>query len=323
MNRKERVLAALRGEKPDQTPTGFWLHFPEAVHHGQKAVDAHIRYFEESGTDICKVMNEFTYPSEHTIMAASDWGQVKSFNRSSGFIQNQIELIKRVVERVDGRAPVIATVHGVVASASHTLLGVPKYDGIGRHAQLYHLRTEPEAVRSAYRAIADTLCVIAEESIKAGADGIYYAALGGERDGFTEEEHQEFIAPVDKLVLETAGKAPLFNILHMCKPMVQLSRFVDYPCDVINWGVLESGISLVEGAKIFPDKVVMGGVDDRSPVLLKGTYEEVEKEVHEILREMNSDRFILASDCTLPTEINYERIAWMKRACESYEKGKR
>ena len=28
MNKRERVMAVIRGQKPDRIPSGFWLHFP-------------------------------------------------------------------------------------------------------------------------------------------------------------------------------------------------------------------------------------------------------------------------------------------------------
>ncbi len=318
MNRKERILAVCNGREPDRTPTGFWMHFPEETQTGQVAVDTHLEYFEKSRTDVCKVMNENLYPCDYHIENASDWKQIKVQGRNSPFIQKQVELVKRVVDSMQGEAPVIATVHGVVASASHALLSMSRYDKIGRYAQLYHLRTDPHAIHDAYKAIAETLTVLSEECLKAGADGIYYAALGGERDGFSDEEHAAFIAPLEKELLNAIGKPPVFHILHMCKPLVNLHRFADYPCDVVNWGVLESGISLAEGHKIFPEKIIMGGLDNGSPALLSGSFESLEKEVHKIIQENEGFRFILASDCTLPGDLPYDRIAMVTRACETY-----
>ena len=62
MNRRERVTAVFKGEKPDRTPIGFWMHFPVEQHYGEGALAAHLKFFEETKTDICKVMNENLYP---------------------------------------------------------------------------------------------------------------------------------------------------------------------------------------------------------------------------------------------------------------------
>lgn len=304
----------------DRVPIGFWMHFPEASHHGEPSVERHMDFFARSRTDIFKVMNEDTYPCEHTIFQASDWKRLPVYGKTAPFIQDQIDIIKRVVERVDGQAPVYATIHGLVASASHTLLGYPRYDSIGRYAQYYFLRTDPDSMRVAYRRIADTLRVFCEECIRAGADGIYYAALGGEADGFTAEEHAEFIAPLECEILSSVKKVPICNILHACKPKVELSRFTDYPCDAVNWGIAESGVSLVEGQRLFHNKAVIGGLDDRSPALLSGDTAALTAEVEAILRSMEGHRFVLGSDCTLPSDLPYEHIAEVSRICAEYAK---
>lgn len=142
MNKKERVMATFAGLEPDRTPTGFWMHFPKEYYYGDAAVKKHLEYFEKTQTDICKVMTEYMYPCDHRIKAAADWQTVQSYNRDADFIRGQADIIKRIADiGVDGS--LAATIHGVVASASHTLLGFANYDGIGRYAQLFHLRTNP------------------------------------------------------------------------------------------------------------------------------------------------------------------------------------
>lgn len=314
MNRRERFYAVLQGRRPDRAPTGFWMHFPQEAFFGQKAVDTHLDYFEKAETDICKVMTEHTYPCGGNIKTASDWKLVRNYGVDAEFIQKQADIIRAVADRCpDG--VITATIHGVIASASHALLGIPKYDSVGRYAQLYHLRTDPQAVSNAYHRIAETLCALTRESLAAGAEGIYYAALGGESDGFTPEEHARYIAPLDKLVIRSAYEAGAkFVILHICKPRVDLDRFLDYPCDVVNWGVRESGVSLAQGHALFPDKVILGGLDNSGGPLLDGTEEQLECAVAEILNSSGTDRLILGSDCTLPGDLPYDRIAGVARA---------
>ena len=323
MNRKERVFTVLDGKCADRVPTAFWMHFPPDAFYGQEAVDVHLDYFARTRTDICKIMTEYTYPCLHDIQSAADWHQVKCYRADAPFIRKQAEIVRAVTSRCEDAATV-ATIHGVVASASHALLGIPKYDLIGRFAQLYHLRTNPGAVTDAYRRIAETLCEMVRETLAAGADGIYYAALGGERDGFTDEEHAKYIAPMDRLVIEEAYRAGAkFVILHMCKPKVNLKRFVGYPCDVINWGVEESGTTLQEGRALFPGKVVLGGLNNHHGPLVSGPLSQLEAEVHRIIRENGSRGLILGSDCTLPGDLPYERIAAVADACQSYEEKSR
>lgn len=319
MNKRERVFASISGEEPDRPPVGLWMHFPEKAFYGMEAVETHLKFFRETQVDLCKVMNECTYPCEHNIKEASDWKDVKEFERKADFIQKEADIIREVAHRAPD-SPIIATVHGVVASASHTLLGIPRYDSIGKFAQLYHFRTKRDSILDGYKRIAQTLCQMVEVFIQAGAEGIYYAALGGERNGFTDDEHREFIAPLDKMVIQEAYRSGAkFVVLHMCKAGVNLNRFTDYPCDVINWGEEESGVSLEEGKKMFNGRTVLGGLNNHHGPLLTGTYEELEKEVHDLIARHGTKGFMLGSDCTLPSGLSYERIAWVKQAAENYE----
>lgn len=121
------------------------------------------------------------------------------------------------------------------------------------------------------------------------------------------------------MVIEAAYEAGAkFVILHMCKPKVKLERFLGYPCDVVNWGIEESGVSLPEGQKLFPGKVVLGGLNNRHGALIAGDYEQLEQEIHRIIRQMEPGRFILGSDCTLPPDLDYGRIAMAVKACGTY-----
>ncbi|MCI9148209.1 MAG: uroporphyrinogen III decarboxylase [Hungatella sp.] len=317
MNKRERIMALAEGRDVDRTPVGFWLHFPEDKRHGQPSVEEHLKFFKETETDLFKIMNEYLYPNEHNIFASGDWRNVKACKRDSRFIREEIDMVKRIIDAVKGEAVVVNTIHGVVSSATHAHTGQFSYASKGRYAQLYHLRENPESVLSAYKAIAESLAILAEESIKAGADGIYYAAFGGERDGFTDEEHARYIAPLDKQVLEAAQKAPC-NILHMCKPKVDLKRFIDYPCRIVNWGVKESGVTLPEAASIFPDKIRMGGINDDSPALKLGDFEGIKREVHGLIDSMGTKNFIIGSDCVLSSEMEYGKIALAARAAACY-----
>ena len=97
-------------------------------------------------------------------------------------------------------------------------------------------------------------------------------------------------------------------MLHMCKDHLDLTRYADYPCDAVNWGIYSDNISLEEGRKLFAGKTILGGLDDRDGVLVHGTKEQIERRVAELMDEMKGYPFILGADCTLPTDIPYDNI---------------
>ena len=317
MTRKERVLAAVRGGVPDRVPAAFWLHFPESMHHGKQAVEAHLRFWEETETDILKVMNENLLPRQ-PIATASDWRHTRPLRLDDPFVVDQLDIIKAIADAVGDETVVIATIHGVFASAFHTAFGRDNYEQ-KRAGLVAHYREAPAAVRAGFRAIAEGLAALVESSLQAGAQGIYYAALGGERSLFTDEEFADLIEPVDRAVLGAAQGASAFNILHICKDRVDLKRYASYQPQVVNWAVHEGNPPLIAGRELFPESTLLGGLDDRAGVLVTGTAEEIEAAVASTIAQLGAQRFILGADCTLPTEIAYERIRQAVRATGAYK----
>ena len=308
MNKFERVMAAYYGQKPDRVPCGVWYHFSKGNEYGPQSVQTHLRFFEESGTDLCKVMNENSCPDDPSIQCAADWSHLQRFTMKEDFIQRQVALTRDIMRQMKGKAVVLATVHGVVASAYHILGGTELYDMDGTVLGS-HLRENPEGMRHAFRIITDYLKQLCYLFLEAGADGIYFASLGGERRMFTDEEFAQFVAPCEIEILESVQDAPCFNILHMCKNDLNLARYLDYPANVLNWGVYEQNISLAEGRKLFGgDKVYMGGMDDRDGVFVEGTLEDIRIEAKRVIDSFGWRRFILGADCTLPTDLPSQRM---------------
>ena len=317
MNKRERVMAVVEGRKPDRIPSGFWLHFPPGNDCGKAAEDIHIDFFQRTGTDICKVMNENLLPMDESIKTPSDWSHIRPFNKKADFVVRQIDLVKRVCDRMAGEAVVLSTIHGVVASISHVLGGGALYDR-DKLLQVRHMRQNPQGMRAAYEAVTEILQYLAEETLRAGADGIYYAALGGEKYGHTDEEFETFVRPGDLAVMDASKGRRCFNVLHICKDNIDLGRYALYPGEVVNWGVYSDNLSLEDGRKLFPGRVILGGLDDRSGVLVEGTLEQIRAEVKQVIDGFGREGFILGSDCTLPTEIDYERIRCAVEAAAAY-----
>lgn len=317
MDKRDRVMAVIQGQQADKVPTGFWLHFHRDSFYGEQAVRTHLRFFDESGTDICKVMNENLIPKDPALESAADWSAVGPIPTDSAFFTRQVDLVRSIVQAVDGKAVVLATIHGVVASASHLFGGPTIYD-TDREILVRHLRENPEGMKHGLRRVADYLCALTRACLAAGADGIYYAALGGERVMYDDREFAEIIRPLDLEVLEAASGRACFNVLHVCKDHVNLERYLDYPGEVINWGIYEQNPSLTEGKRLFPDKILLGGLDDRSGVLVDGNDAEIAEAVQTVIQEMGDAPFILGADCTLPSEIDLHRIRVAVKAAIRY-----
>lgn len=308
MNKKERVLNAIKGEEVDRVPTGFSLHFSEEEYFGQAAVDAHLEFFKETDTDIIKIMNDNLVPCIYDIKVSSDWNQVKNLSMKDKFITRQIELVKRILDKVDYDAFSVGTIHGSVASVLHAIECKYGYEK-GRELITSHIREDSKPMFEAFEHITDIMSQLSQKYIELGLDGVYYAALG-ERQYFTDEEFSNYIAPFEKKILGAVRDKGGYNIFHICKDNLDLNIYKDYEdlIDVLNWGVYEGEVSLEEGRKLFPNTTIMGGLKNRSGVLVEGSYEEIQQQVSSLIKSFGKKKFILGADCTLPSEIPYERI---------------
>ena len=148
------------------------------------------------------------------------------------------------------------------------------------------------------------MCELARGYIEAGVDAVYYAALGGERCYFTDEEFAEWIEPFDKQIMAAVREAGGYCFLHICKSSLNMERYRDYhsACDVVNWGIYEAPMSLEEGRRLFPGKTVMGGLPNRHGVLADGDANAVRAAVRDVIAAWGRRGLIIGADCTLATE---------------------
>ena len=306
MTKKERVIAAIEGKEPDCIPSGFSLHFPAEAAFGEAAVDTHLQFFEDSDTDILKIMNENLVPYMGEIRHGSDYRMVREMSLSDDFMQDQIILVKKILERCDKNAFTLGTLHGITASAIHPLEKMEpgySYDSV-REKLCRLLHEDKDAVLAGMKRIADVMCELAGEYVRLGVDGVYYAALGGETRFFTDEEFEQVIKPFDFQIMKSIKDAGGYCFLHICKDALNMQRYQGYGqfADVVNWGVYEAPFSLEEGRKLFPGTAIMGGLPNRHGVLVDGPEDAVREEVHKVIKQFGRKGFILGADCTLATE---------------------
>ncbi len=309
MNKKDRVLAAISHQQVDHVPASFSLHFPREIASGEAAVKAHIDFYRETDCDVLKIMNENLVPEIGEMNGPDDWKKIPAYNRHSPFMVRQLDMIKHILDGVGEPVYALATVHGICASAIHPIEERYGYVPV-REMMAAHLRQNKTVVLDAFHRIADAMSDLAAACIEAGSSGIYYAALGGEKHFYTDEEFAEAIEPFDRQILSAAREAGGHTFLHICKENLEMSRYAGYGdlCDVVNWGVYEAPYTLEEGRRLFPRATIMGGLANRSGVLVDGTDDELKAAVQAVIRDFGETGFILGADCTLPTEIPYGRI---------------
>ena len=94
-----------------------------------------------------------------------------------------------------------------------------------------------------------------------------------------------------------------------------IELFKDYPAQVVNWAVGPEGISLAKGLNIFRGRTVLGGFENgKDGLLYTGTKKAIQEKVREIIADTGTHGLIIGADCTIPSDINHERIEWVREA---------
>jgi uroporphyrinogen decarboxylase len=298
MNKKELVRLALLSQPVPRPPASFWFHFPQDEFYGDASVQAHLRFYRETNVDFVKLQNEHKYTVESPLRTAADWADVRKASASVPFQRDLIEELKRVLDAIGDEVFVIVTMHGVFASAFHATRA-PEESFSHGNPVVAHLREKPEAVSSALDAISDSIAEFSLACLDAGADGIYYAALGGEEYRFTEEEFLTYIKPYDLKVMNAIMPHAEFNVLHVCKDRVRLPLYADYPGHVVNWSVHEQNLDIHAGRALFK-RPILGGMDYRG-VMVDGTHDEIRTAVQRVMDDVGTTGLLLGADCTLPS----------------------
>lgn len=307
MDRKELLKATLAGENTDRVCCGFWYHFDEEHKFGKKSFEAHMQFCESINPDILKVMNEHTFIIKEKISTPEDWKKITRLPFSETGYEDYLDEFKTLKKALPKDLPLFATIHGVLVSAYHATEGVGNFKNVENMVSR-HLRQDPDAVDHGLKIIAQTLTELSEKLIDAGADGIFYAALGGEEYRFSEDLFLNHVKPFDKMVIDGIKAHGGMSILHICKDKIRLPLYSGIDADVINWDIHDCKHGIEDGRKYFPQKTILGGFDDRSGILVEGTKQEIEEETMRIIQKAGRQKLIIGADCTLPGDIAPWRI---------------
>ncbi|MDR3261234.1 MAG: hypothetical protein LBT78_05295 [Tannerella sp.] len=300
VNKREKVLAVLDQSKPNEyVPAAFFLHFKDKL--GQGAIDSHLQFFRATNMDLVKVQYEIVVPHLENIKSPKDWAKIPVYGKD--FFEPQLEVIGALAKELKSEALILPTVYSPLTLALQT---------VGKDA-LEHIKQDPDAVAKGLRNITESIVNYIDEAVLRGADGFYISTQGGNSKFFGEGElFEKTVVPYDNTVSQEAGDKALLNILHICdygeSYYTRIGQFASYPGSIIN-----APNRLLDGTPIKIKEVqetfhrpVMGGLD-RLGVLAKGTVEEAKAEVDKVLKEA-SPNFILGADCTVPSDVPYQKL---------------
>ncbi|HEU0293204.1 MAG TPA: uroporphyrinogen decarboxylase family protein [Anaerolineales bacterium] len=312
MNKRDGMLGLIHDKaSPEYIPAAFFLHFDNAYHQGQAAMDKHLEFFRTTGMDFVKIQYEQPFPSSTPIRKPEDWAHAP--HCSEEFFETPIQVAEGLVKAAKSEALVIMTLYSPFMWAAHLA-----EDGIISK----HLEEDPEAVKKGLEIMTENVLTLVRGCKRVGVDGFYASSQGGEAFRFQDLNiFQEYIKPTDLAVWDELSSCS-FNILHICDyegGYDDLTPFLDYPGHVVNSSLKVGDQTLTpkDASQLF-GRPFMGGME-RKGVLATGNSEAIQQAATEVLAQA-PERFILAADCTVPSDTPWENLKTAIETAHQYRR---
>jgi uroporphyrinogen decarboxylase len=330
--KRGRFEQLFRGIAPDRPLISAWRHFIDAEHDAESLAQATIRFQKTWDWDFVKINprathfaeawgNEYDYAQYEGVVARvktpilrnrDDFARVTVQTPDNPLFREQLEVISRVREGLGGEVPILQTLFSPLAVLEY-LLGHRTLAGnrpAVREATPLPVwfQREPELVHQALENILLSLRQYAEEALRRGADGFFYAVLGLARAGYlTEDEYERFGRAYDIRFLQFLKEKGAFLMLHTCGPESHPDTFARYPIHALHWADRERGNpDLAQAREWLGELTAVGGVHES--LFVEGHEEELKRQAVEAVKEMRDRPFILAPGCGLPLQVTDEAL---------------
>lgn len=330
MNKKELVKKVMDGGSGDRTPIGFWWHFvPVGMSHmtGYKdpsienqLIEGYEKMFKEFTPDMVKIMSDgfFAHPSlvDNNIHTPEGLEKIEHIDKNHPWVKKQIEIINKVYSMTDGETLVIYNMFSAVQQlrlfVEYALGDLESYRNL--------MINNTEKTLKALKIIEEDTNMLLEEIHKnTKIDGIYYSVQMLQHPEADEAFHQKWIVPSDLFTLEKINSLWDYNILHICgyeHYHNNIEFYKQYPCKCYNWATHTDNVSMAEGKKIF-NSSVCGGFDNNANTLIDtGSEEELISYTKKLIEETGRDGFIIGADCTIPGDIDKNRLNIIRDAAK-------
>lgn len=328
MTKKERIQAAIQGERPDKLPYSFWTHLPEIDLDPEAVAQATYTFYKKYDLDFVKTMNNGMYAIEDfgcvidyseirkggvarvvktPISNARDWGCLRVCPSGQGSNARELRHLQLVLEKLRGEeVPVIFTVFSPITVANKLC---------GGNVFSYIKEGYTDEVKASLEVITQTVEEMAEAAIRLGADGIFLASQVSTYDNCTPEQYLEYGKPYDLRVID-AAKSGWMNVLHCHGKEIMFEVLKDYPVQIINWHVWESFPSLDE-AYALTGKCLMGGLNRGD--ITSGRRNEIRHQIFESFKQLGGKHQILTPGCVIRYPLEDDMLSFIGRVRNEVE----
>ena len=328
MTKKERIQAAIRGEKPDKLPYSFWTHMPGTDLDPEAIAQKTYEFYKAYDFDFVKTMNNGMYPIEDfgctvdyseivrggvarvvstPISCAEDWRKLRVCPCDRGSNARELRHLKLVLEKLRGEeVPVIFTAFTPITIADKLC---------GGKLISYIEEGHGDAVKQALEVITETTAQLAAAAIELGADGIFLASQMSSYDKCTSQQYLGYGKPYDLQVLE-AARGGWMSTLHCHGNHIMFDLLRRYPVQVFNWHVWEALPDLDE-AYALTGKCLMGGLN-RTDITQRDRG-AVQNQIFRCFKQTGGMHQILTPGCVIRYPLDDEILSFIGKVRNEFE----
>ena len=343
MTKRQRVMAAVKGEPVDRVPVSFFMHDYRFEQSADMVAARMLEVERKFDWDFVKVQLRPSYYGEAwgckyrwdpenpmfgyriedpVVKRADDFKKLKKLDPTRGVLGEQVMAAKLLGEAFAGSVPYVQTLATPLSVATRLTESV--YHTVSELDIIEQVMNEdPEAMHYGLSIISQTLAEYARQVVRAGADGIFLTTTAWTADTITEESYNIFGRPYDLAIYEAAiQEGATFNILHLCRDNIMLDFMSNYPVQVISYYDQSPRNPSLREALNRTDKALWGGLNQET-TLLNGPTEAIAAEVHAALEETGGKRFFLGPGCSPLSPVPDTHLLAVKEALSSWERDRK
>jgi uroporphyrinogen decarboxylase len=311
MNKLQRFRAAVRGEPVDHAPCVAWCNFATDAVDGEENARRQLAFHAACDWDICKVMNDYRLAPPagvETIETPADMLRFAQRPMTDRIFAEQIKCLQVMRARLGAEIPLVDTLFEPFFSMLFAV-------GFSKAA---FVRDHPEEAAAMLDALTDTFVDYVAEIRKVPVDGVLYATnaciLAPSSRGISDAAFRTFHEPYDLRLLKSMEG--LVRIVHAHGSPLDLTRILDYPCEVFSWSDRLAGNPSIASVRKLSGKCLMGGVDESR--LHERSLPEIRAEVADALAQAGGSRnFILSPGCNVASGIALRSLVCLREAARS------
>ncbi|HEV7394142.1 MAG TPA: uroporphyrinogen decarboxylase family protein [Burkholderiales bacterium] len=320
MKKIDRVRAALRGERVDRPPYGFWTHLPGIDLDPLRLAEATALFCARYDLDFVKSMPNGLYCVEDwgcicdysdierggvakvvqaAVNALGDWDRLQQVDVTRGAFGRELEHLASLVERVGATVPVLATVF------SPLTIGSKLSNGLSRT----HLDRDPDSVRRGLEVITDVTCAFAQAAVERGCAGVFLAVQEATLDAYDAAGYRRFGEPYDRRVLEaTKAAGAWFDVVHMHGEDILFEVVKDYDVAALNWHIGETPPSIARYRDGGGSRPILGGL--QRGYITRRDRKGIAADIELAIAQTGRYGLLLAPACVIRYPVDPETLLW-------------